>query len=46
MDLWFDEHEDENNPYRVVQSDDGGEWADRKPIFEKCNIKHSISTRP
>ena len=46
MEIWFDEHEDENNPYRVVQSDDGGEWADLKPIFEKYNIKHSISTRP
>ena len=46
MDTWFDENKDNDNPYRVVQSDDGGEWADLGPIFEKYNLKHSISTRP
>ena len=46
LEKWLPDNYDEENPYRVIQSDDGGEFKDLSDIFEKYNIRHSISSRP
>lgn len=46
LEIWMTDNYDEDNPYRVLQSDDGGEFKDLSPLFEKYNIRHSISSRP
>ena len=43
---WLSENKDEEYPYTVFMSDQGGEWADLQSIFDKYNIKYTRSTVP